>query len=116
MAYKATQAIYASLASSSGKFGGVLEPGLLNSAIKFATGGIATVGNEKVLMPYGMKEDDFKDKLAQQIAAAAQRTRLPVASLSNAPLEAISPGRYAVKVGRNYAMSLDGSRLVLEVK
>lgn len=116
MAYKATQAIYASLASSTGKFGGVLEPSLLNSAIKFATGGITTVGNEKVLMPYGMKEEDFKDKLGQQIAAAAQRTRLPLASLSNAPLEAISPGRYAVKVGRNYAMGLDGSRLVLEVK
>lgn len=114
--YKATQAIYASLASRTGNFSGMLEGNLLKDAIKFATGGVATIGAKKVVMPYGMKEADFKDKVSKSIEDAAANSIVPASVLKNSPLKAFEPGRYAIMIGRNYATNKDGSTILLEVK
>ena len=72
--YQAVKSAYAGLAAEKG----ITEPdtGLIDEAIKHVTGGVVELGEGKVIPPYGMPEDVFKDKITTQFNEKAKAAGL----------------------------------------
>lgn len=100
LAYKAT---YAALSErTSTKFNGAtVDSNISKQAIQAATGGITNWAGEKVVMPYGMTDNDFATSIGTQLDAMAERTRLPADLLKSMPLMAAPrrPGYYLLMNG-----------------
>lgn len=65
---------------------GKIDPELSQKVITLSTGGIAVHASRKTVMPFGMKEDDFKTALQTQLAEVATQTGFPQSSLEEMPL------------------------------
>lgn len=114
----------------------------MDSAIRMATGGIATHGTSdgKIPLPYGMSASDFEDKvkaisvadLAPQAQGASRlvdgkevplvfagRSEIPldtfVKSLPDATLVHAGQGLYNVRAGNQLVVNKDGKRITLKV-
>lgn len=88
-AYDRFKNIYAGLADkvpSRSTKEGKIDTDLSPKVITLATGGIAVHASRKTVMPFGMKEDDFKTAVNTQLAEVSALTGFPQSSLEDMPL------------------------------
>lgn len=93
-----------------------------DAAIVASTGGITKWGGgffgggKKVILPYGMPEDEFKNKVTSiwnQMQPALGATKTSVSDLSLVPSG--SDGRYALAIGTQFVQDKQGNPVVIDV-
>lgn len=113
--FQVARAIYAARTSEEGDDSGILATPRWKAAMELASGGIAQHGGQKIVLPYGMPLDTFKDQLRQRTAALApQAVRATADELASLPMESVGDGRYVFQRGTGYVVDKDGRPLVLD--
>lgn len=112
------KAIYAARSAEEGDYSGSINTKRWRSAIALATGGIGEHNGAKIVMPYGMEYDKFRDALKAKTEALAKSANPAAASardLQRLPLENVGDGRYLFRRGAGYVVTKDGKPLVLDL-
>lgn len=116
MDYQATRAYYAGKASQHGKYDGVIDSSLVRDAVTAVIGGISTK-HGRVIRPYGMPEDQFRDSVRKGWLQIVVDNKLPASlrdariQLRNGPRE----GAYYVMDGTKFLSGADGAPVMLQV-
>jgi hypothetical protein len=111
-AYQAYKAYYAGKASRDGIISDALDGSRAKEAVFAITGGVTDYnGNGEVLKPWGMPDDQFKDRVQksfdQQMAAAGLKGSV-MDSLSSYGLQSMGEGKYLVTNGSSYLNGKQG--------
>lgn len=107
------KAIYAARSAESGDYSGILDTKRWRSAINLATGGIQSHNGEKLVMPYGLRYDQFQDRLkAQAPELAKSALNVTANEMARLPLENIGDGRYLFRRGTGYLVDKNGHPVV----
>ncbi|EBJ6950715.1 hypothetical protein DYJ22_09130 [Salmonella enterica] len=64
------QAAYAGLSAKAGDYSGKLNSDRYKEAFNLVTGGVTSMGGHQTVIPWGMSEDDFRDKARKEIITA----------------------------------------------
>lgn len=64
------QAAYAGLSAKVGDYSGKLNSDRYKDAFNLVTGGVTSMGGHQTVIPWGMSEDDFRDKARKEIMTA----------------------------------------------
>ncbi|HAG0017549.1 TPA: hypothetical protein G8O67_004935 [Salmonella enterica] len=64
------QAAYAGLSAKAGDYSGELNSDRYKEAFNLVTGGVTSMGGHQTVIPWGMSEDDFRDKARKEIMTA----------------------------------------------
>lgn len=124
-AYEAYRAYYASQLASLGKMNPAegVDSTIAKEAIDAATGGLTKwgsnswgFGGSKLILPYGMPADKFKDAVAQQWGQLAQENGLTKTGVNDIGLSPTGVnGRYRVMSGASWVPDKDGNPLIIDV-
>jgi GH24 family phage-related lysozyme (muramidase) len=105
-AYQAFKSYYAGKSSRDGVLADSLDSRRAKEAAFAVTGGVADFnGNGEVLKPWGMAEDQFKDRVSKSFNEQMQAAGLKgsgMDDLSAYGLQSIGEGKYLVTNGANY--------------
>lgn len=105
-----TQFIYAGLSAREGKTdqsNDSIDKDLLNKAVSLATGGIGEHAGRNLILPYGMDENVFANKLHGALAASAGSAGLNVDDINDSPLLPVlnaKQGQYFISDGQGGAV------------
>jgi hypothetical protein len=112
---QSARAIYAAKVVDAGDDSGTLNPELWKQAIKEATGGVEKYKGQKVLMPYGMDFNEFRNGVTRRIDGMKDilPKAVPVDRLKDLPLEAIGDGRYVFRSGDGIMVDKNGNPLTI---
>lgn len=128
-AYTAYKLLYAGLTGPSGVVhdgtNAEVDDDLAGRAVELATGGISRHGGgffsrgEKVVRPYGMSDDQFKDAVSAQIDALAEGAGIASGQLSSMPLMPVTGTEgayYLLNAGRPQVDPKTGEPMIVRVK
>lgn len=119
MAYIGFKTMYAGMAGPKGithEQGGEIDAQLGKEAVSLASGGISEYNDRKVVRPWGMKEEDFSDRVEIEIERLATESGFDVDKLEDMPLMASDvEGQYFLLNGGKKQMK-DGKLLIVRVK
>lgn len=108
-------AIYAKLITDVGDYSGNLDSAYWRSAIQQSTGGIGNYNGKKIVMPWGMPADKFKDGAAVRLAALERDAAgVKPGELLDLPLDNVGDARYLIRRGAGYIVDKNGSPLVVD--
>lgn len=110
------KAIYAARSAEEGDYSGAINSKRWKGAIMLATGGIESHNGSKVVMPYGVKYDEFQNTLkaqADQLAPKALNTTSR--EMMRLPLENIGDGRYLFRRGAGYLVDKQGRPIIADL-
>ncbi|MBI5900850.1 MAG: hypothetical protein HZB40_16715 [Rhodocyclales bacterium] len=112
------RAIYAARSAEEGDYSGNISVKRWRSAIELATGGLADHNGARVVMPYGMELDKFRNIIKAEAPALVRDFAPPATTardLERLPLENIGDGRYLFRRGAGYVPDKNGRPLVIDV-
>lgn len=112
------RAIYAARSAEEGDYSGNISVKRWRSAIDLATGGLADHNGARVVMPYGMALDKFRNIIKAEAVALVRDFTPPATTardLERLPLESIGDGRYLFRRGAGYVPDKNGKPLVIDV-
>ncbi len=115
-AYQAFRAMYAGLASQAGKNDGILDQQLATTAARAVVGNVGDWHSKKVLPPYGMDFNAFKDAAESQWQTV--RAKVPGADaqdLDSYDLDRLGEGVYAVSNGASPLTDENGRPVILRI-
>lgn len=107
--YQTFLSIYAGLSKQNGDLSANLNRQRALDAANIATGGVVNYNGQKVLVPYGMPEDKFTERVRMHKRAIARELKLPSEkALDDLPLIYTVDGRYMVGSGTELVRNKDG--------
>lgn len=112
------KAIYAARSAEDGDYSGTINVKRWRAAINLATGGISDHNGAKIVMPYGMALDTFRDQLkakTETLARDGNAVSATARDLQRLPLENVGDGRYLFRRGAGYVVTKNGKPLVLDL-
>lgn len=113
--WQAAREIYAARTAEEGDDSGNLSAVRWRSAMELASGGIESHRGAKIVLPWGVPYDSFRDGLrARAEAVAPQAVRATADELVNLPLESVGDGRYVFQRGTGYVVDQAGRPLVVD--
>lgn len=116
VAYQSVKAYYAAKMAQLGDYSGNVNTSAVKEAIEAVTGGASDFRNTKVIRPWGMSDDNFKDNAKK--AFDAEMVRLgrkgPAANFASYGLENYGDA-YRVRAGTGYVEERPGVPLTLFV-
>ena len=122
-AFLAFKTLYAGLANDMGKRHvaedkAVPFDNVVSVAISLATGGITDYNDKKVIMPYGMKDEDFTKKVAEGIKFVAKQSGYAEENLQDFPIYPVpgKDGYYYLLHGNKPQLDKKGAPLMVNVK
>lgn len=119
MAYIGFKTLYAGMAGPKGithEQGGEIDAQLAREAMNLSSGGISEYNDRKVVRPWGMKEDDFTDRVQTELERVATETGFDVDKLEDMPLisSEVEGQYYLLNAGKRQMK--DGKLLIVRVK
>lgn len=113
-AYNSVKAYYAALAVEKGDYSGELDIDAFDQSVQDVLGNISDVnGNGNVLLPWGMDESDFADKM--ESALSTQKLNYNVNYRDVGFENTGTMGKYMVKSGESYLMDSQGKPLIIDI-
>ena len=116
VAYQSVKAYYAAKMAQLGDYSGNVNPSAVKEAIEAVTGGSSDFRNTKVIRPWGMSDDNFKDNAKK--AFDAEMVRLgrkgPAANFASYGMENYGDA-YRLRAGTGYVEERPGVPLTLYV-
>lgn len=116
VAYQSVKAYYAAKMAQLGDYSGNVNTSAVKEAIEAVTGGASDFRNTKVIRPWGMSDDNFKDnaKKAFDMEMTRMGRKGPSANFASYGLENFGDG-YRVRAGTGYVYDETGKPLTLYV-
>jgi hypothetical protein len=117
IALQSAKAVYAALSVDEGDYSGEFRTARWQTAVNLATGGATAFNGAKVVRPYGMREDDFKNAVYTEMGrlAASGRVGLTQQQLQRARLESHGDSQYLVVTGTDYLRDKSGQPVVIDL-
>lgn len=122
IAFQAVKAYYVGRAAQTGRLASSnkdIDTDLVKEAITNTLGGVSNYnGAGEVLMPWGMPEDTFDDRVGAAIDATIRKqgySGRAAAALKDAGLRNAGDGTYYLMHGRNFALDSLGAPIVIDV-
>jgi hypothetical protein len=117
VAFQSAKAVYAALSTDEGDYSGELRPARWQMAVNLATGGATNFNGAKVVRPYGMREDDFKNAVYTEMGrlASSGRVGLTQQQLQRARLESHGDSQYLVVTGTDYLRDKQGRPVLIDL-
>ena len=116
VAYQSVKAYYAAKMAQLGDYSGIVKSSAVEEAINAVTGGASDFRNTKVIRPWGMSDDNFKDNAKK--AFDAEMVRLgrkgPAANFASYGMENYGDA-YRLRAGSGYVEERPGVPLTLYV-
>jgi hypothetical protein len=116
VAYQSVKAYYAAKMAQLGDYSGIVNTSAVKEAIEAVTGGASEFRNTKVIRPWGMSDDNFKDNAKK--AFDAEMVRLgrkgPAANFASYGMENYGDA-YRLRAGTGYVEERPGVPLTLYV-
>jgi hypothetical protein len=112
------KAIYAARSAEEGDYSGIINAKRWKSAIELATGGIGEHNGARIVLPYGVEIDTFRDRLKVRVdglVKTAQPAAATAQDLRRLPLENVGDGRYLFRRGAGYVIDKNGRPLILDM-
>ena len=117
LAFQVYRAAYAGLANDAGQSAGEFDRDIAKEAARIASGGVGKWGEQDVLLPWGMSESEFQNRIANGWPnIVAKFPELKNTKAEDWGLMAIGDGRYWLKRGDQAAMTKDGRHIELRVR
>lgn len=115
-AERAVAAVYADMAQGAGDYSSDWDTDRLDDALKKVLGEPVDMGESEVLPPWGMMEDDFKDRFNRQWdkKRKSQGVILPE-SYEDVEMVLAGNGKYRILSGTGYVLDMLGNPVTIDV-
>lgn len=115
--YQAAKNYYAAASSQEGIYDGEFNSKRWETSIEAVSGGISSVNGSKVARPWGMPEDEFKNRLEQTFTAtmAANGKTGRLAVFRDYEFENTAGGNYLIRNGSQYVTDANNKPILLSM-
>jgi hypothetical protein len=113
-AMQGVKAYYMGKAAREGDLSDVMNTKRMQEAINAVLGGVTDVNGSKVIRPWGMPEDIFKDR-AKIAFDATIKSKNMTASYGGVTLQNYGDGSYLIRSGTDFLRGPDGAPVIIDV-
>jgi soluble lytic murein transglycosylase-like protein len=115
LAIQRAMTVYAAMASDRGIFDGKLDAEVFRTAVTLSSGGYGSYNNKKVVLPFGMPLDEFKNGVDERLRILQPTTGLSLQELRGLKLFNDGDGKYTIARGTGVVRNIrDGMPVVID--